>query len=390
MKIYKIGVIGLGDISSKYLNNLNEYKDYVQLYACACTSLEKAQLKAKEFGFQKAYGSGDELIADPEVDIVMNLTVPEMHYYYNIEAIKAGKHVYCEKPFAKTFAQAKEIVDLAKEKGLYCGSAPDTFMGGRIQAFKKAIDEGKLGEISGANAFMLCRGWEWFHPTPEFYYEPGGGPLLDMGPYYLTCLLSLFGPVDYVCAMGNIGDKTRTLQVGPRAGKVVEVSPEVVTNVISNIKFKNGVIANLSVSFDVWDSEMPRIEIYGTKGTLCMPEPDPCGGPNLFGGEAWFRNKETSRWLHEPRLQKDLESSWEKLEVKGPHDSVSQQKNSRGIGLVDMVQAIEEGRKNRASGEMAVHLLEIAEGILTSAKEKRFVYMETTFEKPEAFTDIRA
>ena len=387
-KVYKVGVIGLGDISTVYLNNLNNYPEYVQLYACACTSLEKAEKKAKQFGFQKAYASGDELIADPEVDIVMNLTVPAMHYYYNLEAIKAGKHVYSEKPFAATFAQAKEIVDLAKEKGLYCGSAPDTFMGGRIQAFKRFLDEGKVGKLVGASAFMMSRGWEWFHPTPEFYYQPGGGPLLDMGPYYLTCLLSLFGPVDSVCAMQTIGDETRTLQVGPRAGKVVEVSPQVGTHIISNIQFKNGMIVSLSVSFDVWDSALPRIEIYGTKGTLLMPEEDPCGGPNLFGGEGWFRSKETSRWLYQPRREEDLASDWEKIEVKGPHDSVSQAVNSRGIGLVEMAIAIEEGRMNRASGEMAVHSLEVMEGILTSAKEKRFVSMNTSFTAPAAFEDI--
>lgn len=385
MKRYKIGVIGLGDISTVYLNNLNKYPEYVELYACACRSLEKAEKKAEQFGFKKAYGSGDELIADPDIDVVMNLTTPEMHYYYNIKAIKAGKHVYSEKPFAATFKEAKEVLDLAKEKGLYCGCAPDTFMGGRIQAMKKAVENGKIGKAIGGSAFMMCKGWEWFHPSPEFYYQPGGGPLLDMGPYYMHCLLSLFGPVDSVSAMGCIGDNVREIASGDKKGKRFEVCPDVYTHIISNIQFRNGAIVTLDVSFDVWDSVLPRLEIYGTEGTLAMAEQDPCDGPNIYGGELLFRGRNSSRWLHMPRLQEDLDSSWESIEVEGPFNQTGQAENSRGIGLVDMTLAIEEHRINRSSGDMAVHALEVMEGIITSAREKRFVNMETDFEIPAAF-----
>ncbi len=388
MKRYKIGVIGLGDISTVYLNNLNKYPQYVELYACACRTPEKAQKKAEEFGFQKAYGSADELIADPDVDVVMNLTTPESHYRYNLEAIKHGKHVYSEKPFSATFKEAKEILNLAKEKNLYCGCAPDTFMGGRIQAMKAAVENGSIGKIIGGSAFMMCKGWEWFHPSPEFYYRPGGGPLLDMGPYYMHCLLSLLGPVDHVCAMGTIGDKKRKIASGAKQGQEFDVSEDVLTHIISGIHFKNGAIVTLDVSFDVWDSVLPRLELYGTEGTLAMAEQDPCDGPNIFGGELLFRGRQSSRWLHMPRLEEDLNSDWEKIPVKGPFNQTGQAENSRGIGLVDMVLAIEEKRVNRASGDMAVHALEVMEGILISAKEKHFVDMKTSFEIPAPFENF--
>lgn len=388
MKRYKIGVIGLGDISTVYLNNLNKYPQYVELYGCACRSIEKAEKKAEQFGFKKAYGSGDELIADPDIDVIMNLTTPGSHYYYNLEAIKHGKHVYSEKPFAATFKEAKEILDLAKEKNLYCGCAPDTFMGGRIQAMKAAMESGKIGRTIGAEAFMMCKGWEWFHPSPEFYYQPGGGPLLDMGPYYMHCLLSLFGPADSVCAMGAIGDDTRTIVSGAKQGQEFKVNPDVYTHIISNIRFKSGAIVTLDVSFDVWDSVLPRLEIYGTEGTLAMAEQDPCDGPNIYGGDLLFRGRNSSRWLHMPRLDEDLNSDWEHIKVEGPFNQTGQAENSRGIGLVDMVIAIEEGRTNRASGDMAVHALEVMEGILTSAKERRFIDIKTDFETPAAFKNF--
>lgn len=384
-KIYKIGVIGLGDISTVYLNNLRKYPQYVELYACACRSLEKAEQKAKQFGFKKAYASGDALLADPEVDVVMNLTTPAMHYPYNIEALRRGKHVYSEKPFAATFQEAKEVLDLAKEKGLYCGCAPDTFMGGRIQAMKRFMDEGELGQVVGGSAFMLCKGWEWFHPSPDFYYQPGGGPLLDMGPYYLHCLLSLLGPVDSVCAMATRGQEIRQIVSGPRKGEQIQVDPTVDTHIVSNLRFRNGALVTLNVSFDVWDSTLPRLELYGSKGTLAMAEPDPCDGPNIYGGQLWFRGQAESRWLHMPRREEDLQSDWRQIPVEGPFNQTGQAENSRGIGLVDMVQAFEEGRPNRASGDMATHALEVMEGILTSAKEKRFVEMKTDFQVPEAF-----
>ena len=383
MAALKVGVIGLGDISTVYLNTLKTYPDVAELYGCACTSLEKAQRKAAEFGFRKAYASGMELIADPEIDIVMNLTVPAFHYSYNLAALRAGKHVYSEKPLANTFAEGREIVETAREKGLYVGCAPDTFMGGRLQTYRSLLDSGRLGTITGGTAYMVCHGWEGAHPGPAFYYQPGAGPLFDMGPYYLTALLSLLGPVRSVSGMASQSGRERTVHTGQYAGRKIEVDPTVMTHVIANLEFQSGALVNACFSFDVWDSEMPRMELYGTKACLTMTEPDPCDGPNLFGGDVLLRDESTSRWLVSPRSEELKNSRWEKMEVKHGHNSVVAEVNSRGIGLVDLALAVKEGRRNRASGEMALHTLEVMEGILTSAKEHRFVEMTTEFALPE-------
>ena len=184
MKKLRVGVIGIGDISNVYLNNLKKY-DAVEVVACASRGLEKAQRKAAEHGIPKAYASGMELIADPDIDLVLNLTTPQAHYEYNLAALKAGKHVYTEKPLAMTFAEGKELVELAKEKGLLIGCAPDTFLGGRLQNIRELIDSGRLGRITGGGAWFVGHGHEFHHPAPAFFYQPGAGPLYDMGPYYV-------------------------------------------------------------------------------------------------------------------------------------------------------------------------------------------------------------
>lgn len=384
MKVFKIGVIGLGDISNVYLTNLRKYPDEVELYACACRTPEKAREKAEKYGFKKAYASGDELIADPEVDILLNLTTPAAHYKYNLAAIKAGKHVYSEKPLAGTYAEGKEIIDLAKEKGLYVGCAPDTFMGSRVQTFRRLIDEGVTGKIVGGIVNCVSRGWQWFHPNPDFFYQPGAGPVLDIGPYYWTALLSLLGPVESVTAMGSTPEKVRVIHSEPRKGEEIKVDPEVLTHVMAVLRFCSGAVVSANMSWNVWDSELPKMELYGTKATLCMEDKDPNDGPNLFGGVTLIRNEKNYRWKSMPRVASEIETNWTAAEVKHDHDSVSQAENSRGIGLVDMALAIREKRINRASGDMALHMLEVAEAINTAAREQRFIKTESRFELPEA------
>ena len=352
MKKLRVGVIGIGDISNVYLNNLKKY-DAVEVVACASRGLEKAQRKAAEHGIPKAYASGMELIADPDIDIILNLTTPQAHYEYNLAALKAGKHVYTEKPLAMTFEQGRELVSLAKEKGLLIGCAPDTFLGGRLQNIRELIDSGRLGRITGGGAWFVGHGHEFHHPAPAFFYQPGAGPLYDMGPYYVTALLSLLGPVKRVCAMATKAGETRTVPSGPSKGQVLPV--DVDTHINAILEFVCGAQVTLTCSFDVWDSELPRMEIYGTEGTVLIDEKDPISGPNLFGGDT----------------------------NSHPYNSVSHAENPRGIGLVDLVYALEEGRKPRASGEMALHSLEVMECILKSAHEHVFCEPTTTFEQPK-------
>lgn len=379
MKKIRIGVIGIGDISDVYLNNLKKY-DAVEVIACASRGLEKAQRKAAQHGIPKAYASGAEVIADPEVDLILNLTTPQAHYEYNLAALKAGKHVYTEKPLAMTYAQGKELVALAKEKGLLLGCAPDTFLGGRLQTIRELIDSGKLGRITGGGAYFIGHGHEFHHPAPAFFYQPGAGPLYDMGPYYITALLSLLGPVQRVCAMATKAADTRTVPSGPSKGQVLPV--DVDTHINAILEFDSGTIVTLTCSFDVWDSEMPRMELYGTEGTVLIDEKDPISGPNLFGGDALLRTPAEYRWVDPARSAAHMNTPWTVIPNHHPFNSVSHAENPRGIGLVDMVYALAQHRKPRASGDMALHSLEVMECILKSAHEHIFCEPETTFERP--------
>lgn len=379
MKKIRIGVIGIGDISNVYLNNLKKY-DAVEVVACASRGLEKARRKAAEHGIPKACASGDEVIADPEVDLILNLTTPQAHFAYNLAALQAGKHVYSEKPLAMTFAEGSQLVALAREKGLLIGCAPDTFLGGRLQTIRELIDNGTLGRITGGGAYFVGHGHEFHHPSPAFFYQPGAGPLYDMGPYYMTALLSLLGPVKQVCAMTTRADGTRNVPSGPSKGQVLPV--DVDTHICATLEFACGAIVTLTCSFDVWDSELPRLELYGTRGTVLIDEKDPISGPNLFGGDTLLRTPEQYRWADPARKPEHVNTPWTVVPNHHPFNSVSHAENPRGIGLVDLVYAMQEGRAPRASGDMALHSLEVMECIMRSAQERVFCAPRTAFERP--------
>lgn len=376
---YNLGVLGIGDISDVYLKNLKKYEIF-KVTACAARNLEKARRKAQQHQIPKAYATAEELINDPEIDIILNLTVPAVHAEFNMQALKAGKHVYSEKPLASCFADAEKIVALAKEKGLYVGCAPDTFLGGRLQTIRNLLDQGVIGEVVAASAFVAYHGIEWFHPNPDFFYKEGAGPMLDIGPYYMTALLSLLGPVKRCCSITRKTFDKRIIESQPRKGEKIDV--EVDTHIAGNLEFMNGAIATMITSFDIWESELPRIELYGTKGTICIPDPDPLDGPNLFGGQVLLRTKDECRWKELPR--QNLRSEWKEVPVMHPFNETSHQENSRGIGLVDMAYAIRDGREGRASGEMALHSLEVMEGMLKSGNDDCFYHMKTTFELPQS------
>ena len=375
---FGIGVVGIGDISDVYIANLARYPDIVKVVACAARDVDKARAKAARHGIPRAYATPDELFADPAVDIVLNLTTPAAHAALNLAALRAGKHVYSEKPLGATFADSRAIIDAAAAGGLRVGCAPDTFMGGRLQTFRRLLDDGRLGDVVGASAFVVSHGHEWHHPNPDFFYQPGAGPLLDIGPYYVTALLALLGPVTSVAAMTSRTFARRTIESEPLRGQEIEVRVD--THVTGVLRFASGALGTLIASFDVWDSELPRLEIYGTRGTVCMPDPDPLSGPNLFGGPVLFRDAEGARWRGVPRAE--TPSPWVEIPIEHPFTSTSHATNSRGIGLVDMAHAIRDGRPERASGAMALHSMELMEGMLTSGAEDRFVRLETTFARP--------
>jgi predicted dehydrogenase len=355
MNVKNIGLIGCGNISAIYLKNLTASAD-VNVVACADLDVARAHERAAEFGVPKAY-SVEELLADPEIDIVVNLTIPQSHADVCRRVLEAGKHVYVEKPLAVYLEDGAQVLALAESKGLRVACAPETFLGGGIQTCRKLIDEGIIGRPVAANAFMLGAGPESWHPDPVFFYKIGGGPLFDMGPYYLTALVFLLGGISRVTSSAAITFPERTITSQPKAGTVIEV--ETPTHIAGVLDFASGAVATLVTSFDIYGgTSLPSIEIYGTKGTLKVPD------PNGFGGQVLLRRAGQEDWEEVPLSHGYTE-------------------NERGIGVIDLARAVAEGRPHRASGHMAYHVLETMHGLLKASKEGQHVQLSGLADRPE-------
>ena len=355
MSKVNVAVVGCGNISGIYLQNLTKTFDNVNVYAIADLIPANTKAKSEEYGIERIM-TLEEILADENVQIVLNLTTPPLHYSISKQALLAGKHVHSEKPLSISYAQGKELVEIAEEKGLFLGCAPDTFLGGGIQTCRKIIDDGLIGEVIGANAFMMCHGHESWHPNPAFYYQVGGGPMFDMGPYYLTALVSLIGSVDSVAGMTHTSFPTRRVTSQPNYGQIVEV--EVPTHVNGLLRFHNGAVGNIITSFDVWGSTLPWIEIHGTRGSIQVPD------PNGFGGQV--------------KIKQNFDGAF-----KDYPTTFGYTENSRGLGVWDMADCILTGRKDlRASGKLALHVLEIMEMIHVSSDKKTQVDLETAVERP--------
>jgi predicted dehydrogenase len=283
-------------------------------------------------------------------------------------AVKAGRHVYNEKPLCEKREQGADLLRTAAQKKVRVGGAPDTFLGPGIQTCRKIIDEGWIGKPVAASAFMLCHGHEHWHPAPEFYYKSGGGPMFDMGPYYLTALVSLLGPVSRISGSAQKGQAERLISSEPLNGTVIEV--EVLAHVTGVLDFACGAVGVIITSFDVWSSSMPFIEIYGTEGTMQVPD------PNYFRGEVRVRRFREKDWslipliLAEPDRPADADN-WQRLN------------NLRGIGITDMAEAIEQGRPHRASAEMTYHVLDIMHGIHEASASGRYCELQSACDRPE-------
>lgn len=353
MEKIKAGIIGTGNISGIYLENGNRF-DALQVVACADLDVERAKARGEEFGIRGC--SVEELLADPEIQMIINLTIPQAHASVCLRALEAGKHVYVEKPFAVTREEAQEVLALAEKKGLLVGSAPDTFLGGGIQTSIKLLEDGWIGTPIGATAFVVGGGHESWHPAPEFYYQTGGGPMFDMGPYYLTALVALLGPIARVTGSARISYPERTITSKPKYGQKVKV--EVPTHIAGVIDFASGPIGTLLASFDVkGGSTLPRIEIYGSAGTMIVPD------PNNFGGNVRICRAGSHEWAEIPLAYGYTE-------------------NARGIGAADMAKAIQTGRKHRANGELAYHVLEAMHGFHDASEQGVHYVMKSTCERP--------
>lgn len=343
------------------------------MVACASLDPDESRAKAARHGIGRAC-EPDDIFADPDIDVVLNLTVPAAHYEISSAALRAGKHVYAEKPFVTDLADGRALLQLAAAKDRVLGNAPDTFLGGRWQTVRKLLDQGTIGAPTGVSAFVPTHGTERHNPNPDFYYQRGGGPLLDLGPYYLTAMVFCLGPIARVAGMARRTFDRRMIEYGPRAGFMMPV--EVDTHCLSLIEFESGVVGQMMTSFDVWDSETPRFEIYGEEGTICIPDPDPVHGANVFDGPVWVRTRATARWTHQPRPTGRDE--WQLAENTHGFNY-----NARGLGLLDLAYAVREGRLPRASGEMALHVYEAMKGMLSSPAHGRFVDITSRCARPD-------
>ncbi|WP_141431016.1 Gfo/Idh/MocA family protein [Bacillus sp. 03113] len=349
MKRVRVGVVGCGNISDIYLENCAKF-DHLEMVTCADLNMELAKEKADKYNIPNVF-SVEKLLSDSRIDLVVNLTPPSVHAEVCLCALNSGKHVYTEKPLAVLLEDGKRIVDTAREKGLLVGAAPDTFLGAGIQTCQWLLQNGEIGEPVAATAFMMKAGPEQWHPNPEFFYQVGGGPLFDMGPYYLTVLTQLLGPIKRVAASVNTSFNERIIQVGEKKGKKINVKTP--THLAGTLDFENGAIATMITSFDVVATRLPFIEVYGTEGTLGVPD------PNRFEGPVWLRKKGEENWSEIPLISGSVE-------------------NSRGIGVADMASSILYGTPFRANGERAFHVLEAMHAFQKSSLSNKHYQLQST------------
>ena len=352
-----VGIIGCGNISSAYLKAMQGFP-VLDIRGIADMKPEVAEKRAAEFGLKAV--SVEALLADAEIQIIVNLTIPRAHVEVGLRALAAGKHVYGEKPLGITFAEGKRLVDAAKAAGLRVGSAPDTFLGGSHQEARQLIDSGAAGKIIGGTAFFACPGHEYWHPDPAFYYDIGGGPVLDMGPYYITDLVNLLGPVARVQALSLTPHAERPIRSEPKKGQLIPV--KVATHVTGTLIFASSALIQVTLSFDVPQHKHYPLEIYGTEGTLLVPD------PNEFGGELQ---------VAKPR------GAFEQVPVTLPYADG----NYRSLGVADMAHAILNNRPHRASGELALHVLEVMEAFEVASQAGRIVDISTTVERPAGISE---
>ena len=354
MKKMKVGVIGCGNISDAYFNHKETFES-MEIVACSDIKMEAAKEKAENHEIE--FMTVDELLTHSSIEIILNLTTPQTHAEVNLKALKSNKHVYCEKPFALFRDEAKVVLDFADKNNLRVGCAPDTFLGGCLQTARKLIDDKWIGTPTSATAFMMGGGPESWHPNPLFYYQAGGGPVLDMGPYYLTALVNLLGPVKGVVSMAKKSDK-RIATSEVRFGEIIPV--EVNTHVAGTLEFFNGVVASLVMSFDTKAVHHRSIEIHGTKASLQISD------PNMFGGEVKISQQE----------------KFESIPLSHAYTE-----NFRSIGLADMASAIQSGRDHRANAKLAYHVLDVMLALDESAKSRKFIEISSKVDKPAAMPD---
>jgi predicted dehydrogenase len=366
-----LGIIGCGNVSTTYLSLAPLFRG-IEVRACADIDAAAARARARKYGVRAE--TVDGLLRADDVDIVVNLTVPAAHHEVSRQALDAGKHVYSEKPFVLEVVDGIDLKKRADRRGLRVGSAPDTFLGGAHQLVRDLVDAGRIGKIVGGACFLMSHGMEHWHPNPDFFYMPGAGPVLDVGPYHVANLIQLIGPVRRVVALAATPQKQRTISNGPRRGEKVPVGTP--TTIHALMEFETGAVVTLNASWDVWSHGHAPMELYGEEGTLFAPD------PNFFGGDVRLTQgarpvKKLPRWNHP-------------FGVPNQKHASGMLANYRTAGLADMALSIAEGRPHRCSLDASLHAIDVMTGILESGETGKFVAMQTTCERPAALGPMEA
>lgn len=375
MRTFNVGILGCGVISRTYAADIRAFFPRLNIVACADVNLALAEKLAGEFDIPRACLT-EELLKDESVEIIVNLTPPQLHVALDRQIIASGKHLFSEKPFAPSLREAEAIMSLAEAAGVRVGCAPDTFLGSGLQSLRWYLDRGLIGKPFFVTANMTTFGYETWHPNVEPFYRKGAGPLFDMAPYYLSAIVALLGPIESIAAFSAMGLRERRFYTGAKAGQTF--TPEIPTHYTAILRLASGAVANLNVSFDIFRSNLPMLEIYGDGGTLAYPDPNFSGGaPRVYRKEQYldplYRQTEEARALKE--AFRELPELFPR-----PRDY------SRGIGVMDLASAIDSGRPNRAGGALATHVTEAIEGLIKSAETGVYYRMATTCERPEPLT----
>ena len=364
-----IGIIGCGNISPVYFN---AHKLYNNFKVTACADIDEIVAKKSASEFNVSFQTIDEILSNPNIDIILNLTIPSAHKEVIIKTLNAGKHSFSEKPLAISFEEGREIYELAKEKKLYVGCAPDTFLGSAGQKARELIDNNTIGDIVLGTFNVMSHGMEHWHPNPDFFFKPGAGPIFDLGVYYITQLVNLLGPVESILSVSGTASEERIITSEPRNGDKIKV--ETPTTLLGVLNFKNKAKVQLFASWDVWKHQHQSIELYGLDGSIVVPD------PNYFGGNLEVSHKG---------------SDWDMIDTKNmllgepnkKEDDGNMVANYRGIGLADMVNGITKGQDYRCSIDLALHVLEIMDGIIISSKNSSSYKINTSCKKPNYLSD---
>jgi predicted dehydrogenase len=370
-----IGLIGCGNIAETYFR-AQDYFNNIKFVACADKFPEVSKKCADQYHIKSL--TVDEIIHNTNVDIILNLTIPQAHFEISKLALEAGKHVYSEKPMSIKYDEANELVNLAKDNNLYIGNAPDTFLGGGGQVARKFVDDGDIGKVLTGNFIFAFPGVQEFHPNPESWFQSGGGPVIDMGPYFFTTLVNLLGPVKNVRSRGKKFADQREYLVGPKKGKSFNV--DISTSVMLDIEFANEAIVQGFISFDVQNHARNHMELYGTKGSLVVPDPNMFGGPVLLSrelGSEWQEFSVEDKYLGKTNI----------INHSGRSNEAPKQSNYRGVGLSEMIYSIENNIQHRCNGNLALHVLDIIESTIIASETKKEVSLRSTCEQPKPLSE---